>query len=127
MIQQHTQLEEKRGLRDKPEGEQGGAGKEGRARRGEQGEASKEGCCDTATYTTGGKRELRDKPEGEQGGAGKEGCCDTATYTTGGKRELRDKQGGADKEGRTRRVAVIQQHTQLEQKDRLNKAGKRDL
>ena len=69
-----------------PEGEQGGAGKEG--------------CCDTATYTTGGKRELRDKPEGEQGGASKEGrarrdeqgeaskegCCDTATYTTGTER-----------------------------------------
>ena len=47
---------------------------------------SKEGCCDTATYTTGGKRGLRDKPEGEQGGAGKESCCDTATYTTGTER-----------------------------------------
>ena len=84
-----------------PEGEQGGAGKEG--------------CCDTATYTTGGKRELRDKPEGEQGGASKEG------------RARRDEQGGTSKEGRARRVAVIQQHTQLEQKGRLNKAGKRDL
>ena len=59
---------------------------ERRAGRGEQGEASREGCCDTATYTTGGMRELRDKPEGEQGGASKEGCCDTATYTTGTER-----------------------------------------
>ena len=39
---------------------------------GEQGEASEEGCCDTATYTTGGKGELRDKPEGEQGETSKE-------------------------------------------------------
>ena len=100
-----------RELRDKPEDEQG---------EGEQGGVSKEGCCDTATYATGGMRELRDKPEGEQGGASKEGCCDTATYTTGGKRELRDKpegeQGGTSKEGRTKRVAVIQQHTQLEER-----------
>ena len=42
-------------------------------------------------------------PEGEQGGAGKEGCCDTATYTTGGKRGPRDmaegEQGETSEEG----------------------------